>query len=413
MAPEVVDRARPALATLAEAAQARPASLVGIISGLGAAVAGYVVVAVLATLVWLGNGGGSWGALGPFTALAWAASHGLPVTIAGTTITLVPWGWVIVPVTALVLVHRHARRTADLRTLRDAAVLIVATALAYGICVGIAAVIADGTGANVLVRRALWQSAAIAVVVLAVTSPIVRTAVPARVRAMIRGGVLALLGMAGIAALLVAVLLLVHLPDAMDLARALGGGILGGLGLLLLQLGYLPIVVVWAMAFMTGAPVELSADGRLSAFLPVAPQAELPALPLLAAIPQSVSPLAWALPALVVLVGALLGASCTRNRGEQDRDEQGVDEQGGDRHGRALLARIGGSVGIAGVLVAVACLLATGSVGTQRLAGLGPAWAIAGLATIVLLAVGALPTAFVLARAKTPASAAPTLEVIP
>lgn len=382
MASPVLDRARPALSTLAQAAQRRPASLVGILTGLGAALAGFIVVALLASLVWISNGPDSWTSLLPFTALAWAASNGLPVTIAGTTISLVPWGWAVVPVLALLLAHRRAVRTADLRGPRDAAVLIAAAALVYGICVGIAAVLADATGANVLVRQALWQSVFLAAVVLACSSPTLWAALPDRVHVMVRGGLMAFLGLVGVSAVLVAVSLLVHLGEAMDLARAIGGGVLGGFGLLLLQLGYLPVLVAWALAFMTGAPVELSADGRLSAFLATAPQADLPALPILTAIPQSASPIAWALPALVVIVGALLGARLGRTL-----------------RGRALLETVIGSVLVTGLVTAFACLLATGSVGAQRLAGLGPAWGIAGLAALALLAFGALPTAFVIARA--------------
>lgn len=398
MASGVLDRARPAIGAVARIAEHRPPAFVGVIAGLGAALAGYLVVAVLTAIVWVGSSPESWASLLPFTMLTWAASHGLPVVFVGTTISLVPWGWVVVPVLALVLAHRRARRVADLRGPRDAAILIGVAAATYGICVGIAAVLSDSTGANVLVRRALWQSLFIAVVVLALTSPMIRSLLPSRFHTMVRNGVAGFLAIAATATLLFAGSLVLHLVDSLDVAQAIGGGLLGGFGLLLLQLGYLPVLVAWTMAFMTGAPVELSAGGVLSPFLAAAPQAELPALPILAAIPQSVSALAWALPVLVVLAGAMVGAMTARS------SARGVSLLLITRS--ALISAV-----LAAALVGVACVLATGSIGTQRLAGLGPSWGLAALFAGVLLIIGALPTALVLARARrTPPS--PDLEVI-
>ena len=411
MPTDVLDRARPALSALARMAERRPPALVGVLTGLGAAVLGYLVVAALTTLVWLGTSPESWSSLLPFTMLGWVASHGLPVVFGGTTISLVPWGWVVVPVLALIAVHRRTGSTADLRGPRDAGVLVIAASLTYGLCVAIAAVLSDRTGANVLVRQALWQSVAIALVILALSSPLLRAVIPAQFHIVVRSAVAAFLVMASFAVLLIALSLVTHLVEAADLFGAVGGGVLGGLGLLLLQLGYLPVLVVWAMAFMTGAPIELSADGVLSPFLAAAPQAELPTMPILTAIPQSVPIVAWLLPVVVVLAGAVAGSMISRSMATRAMISRALITRATPLRALHLLRAVAASAVITGVLVALASLLASGSLGTQRLAGLGPDWLLAGTFTIALVAIGALPTAFVISRAQRRPNP-PVLEVI-
>ena len=55
---------------------------------------------------------------------------------------------------------------------------------------------------------------------------------------------------------------------------------------------------MWAVAYLLGAGVAIGPDAVLSPFMQAPAPANLPAFPLLAALPDSSTPFAWALPIL-------------------------------------------------------------------------------------------------------------------
>ena len=391
MASPVLERARPALASLSQAAGRRPAPLVGAIAGIGAALAGLLVTGALALAAWGITTGGSMLDGLETAVLGWTLAHGLPVMVGGVEITLVPWGWVALPVTAVALVARRARAVAPCDRPIDAAGFAAGLAFAYGIAVGVGAVIGDGTGAEVIVVRAVAQGGLIAAVVALAGAPAIRALVPLTLRPMLRAGAIAAAAVTAIAALLLVISLLAHLPQAGEAVAYLAAGPAGGIAALLLQLGYVPVLIGWSAAFLVGTPVALPAGGILSAFLAATPPAELPALPLLAAVPVTAPALAWALPVLAVASGGLAGLVIGRS---------------GPAGRRVLALRAVGAAGVACLLLGALAVISGGSLGTQRLAYLGPMPVAVIAASFTLLAIGALPTAWAVARGRTAGSGA-------
>ena len=78
-------------------------------------------------------------------------------------------------------------------------------------------------------------------------------------------------------------------------------------------------MVAWAAAYLVGAGVVIGPAVVVSPFIPVTAPTALPPFPLLAALPQTASPLAWALPLAGILAGVLVGLSIARRARAESR----------------------------------------------------------------------------------------------
>jgi hypothetical protein len=160
------------------------------------------------------------------------------------------------------------------------------------------------------------------------------------------------------------------------LSGALGVDTVGTIELIALCLAYAPVGAVWAMTYCIG-PGFVVGSGTL-----VAPSGtslgDLPAFPLLAALPDEGTPPALALGGLAIplVAGLLLGLLVARRSGSTSAHAAGVGA---------------GSGALAGVLAGLLAALAHGGLTQGRLSSLGPQPVVVALWTAVeLAAVGAL-----------------------
>ena len=156
-----------------------------------------------------------------------------------------------------------------------------------------------------------------------------------------------------------------------DVVRGLGLDAVGGVVLAVAELAYLPNLVVWALAWLTGAGFAV---GEGTHFAPDGVVGgALPAVPMLGALPAAdiAGPATSLVPLLVVAVGALVGLYVHRRAG--DRAVVGVPRgvlgrcrhhgrrrrspgHGGERWDRAgRLADVGAQGAVVGSLRARAC----------------------------------------------------------
>lgn len=344
-------------------AASRPGWVASVVAGGAAALAGWVLLAAVASLAWLSAPVGPYpGVLGVSTQL-WLAGHGGGFLAEGTRWTLVPYG-----LTLLLGVLLAQVSAAVLRRLRDAGDGAAATelarsallALSYAVAVALTGMFVGGpgqagrafAGALLLASVAAWW---------------------ARSRALGRGrGVrwpawsiglgralmvgLSVLVVVGTAALVTG--LVVHRGRLVLLTEGLGGGVLGGLGAVIAQAAYVPTFVVWAVSYTLGAGFGLG-DGSL-----VSPSDThvglLPGWPVTAALP---TPGPGSLLDLVWLAGGLVAGGSAAwvyvRRSARTRPDT------------AML--LGGLVGaLLGLLVTLVGLLSRGDLGVARLTGLGP-----------------------------------------
>jgi Family of unknown function (DUF6350) len=180
---------------------------------------------------------------------------------------------------------------------------------------------------------------------------------------------------------LAAASLIANFSSALSVGESLQAGPVGGLALLVLGLGYAPVVATWAVAYAVGAGVSLGPEVLAAPFNAISSTTMLPPFPLLAAIPSR--SLEWPMLPMAIgpVAGLLLGWYVARSEG------------------RPVAYRLAMSVAacaVAGVAMAMMSALARGSLGQERMSDLGPNPPAVALAVIGLLLVGAMPAALIL-----------------
>ena len=187
------------------------------------------------------------------------------------------------------------------------------------------------------------------------------------------------------AALLAAVLILGRDRIA-AIADGLGGDGTAGILLIVIQLVWLPNLVIWAMAWALGAGVTLGEGTLLD--MNGTSLGFLPSIPVLGAVPDPgpVSELAWLWLLGGVLAGVLAALVITLNRSSE-------------RFYETSLA--GGLAGIlAGVLLFVLAWCASGGLGTQRLAHVGVGLGSLAITAPCILGLAGLVTGLVVGLAR-------------
>ena len=358
----------------------------GVVGALWAAVIGLGLAALPMLVMWMASpeSGLTWVESLRLGGLLWVVAHGVPATIAGVTVTLVPWGLVVIPALLLGYAGGWAARRSGVGTWRAAAHLVLSGAGTYAVLAGALAALTSRPTASVSVPVAAACAFVVALLALGfgtVRSSAIRLpeSVPASVLVVARAGAVGAAALVGFGAIAATVSLVVHIDDAVTMAQSLAGGIGGGLALLALGLAYVPVVAMWGTAYVMGAGVVIGPAVTISPFVAVTAPVQLPPFPLLAALPQGASPLAWALPLTGVAAGVVAGLVIARGARRESR--------------LVRLALATGAAAVAGILLAVGAFLASGALGDLRLAFLGPLPATVGILGAVLIVLGAAPGA--------------------
>lgn len=312
-----------------------PLPLQGVIELLVVAAVSLLLGALLLGAVWAAGGSDTLGAGGSLrlAGQVWLLSHGAPLSIqaveglslAGGTVTLVPLGLTLIPFGLSVVAGRRiARACWRGQFLLPFAAGMVGYAV-FGALVGLlsrteeASVDLVAAAFCPLVPVALgtlvggWSvSRSLAAVLGAdAASWLQRTSQYSRwagsyVWAVIRAGFLAAVAAVAGGALLLAAALAWNWDAVIAVYQDLGTDPAGDTALTALQLGYLPNMVVWALAWATGAGFSLGAGTTTSPFQTAL--GPLPEVPVLAAVPTG-DPWAFApgVLAIPVVAGLLAG----------------------------------------------------------------------------------------------------------
>lgn len=358
----------------------------GVVGALWAAVIGLGLAALPMLVMWMSSpeSGLTWVESLRLAGLLWVVAHGAPATIAGVAVTLVPWGLAVIPLLLLGYAGGWAARRSDVDSPRAAAHVVLAGAGTYAVVAGSLAALTSRPTASVSIPFAVGYAFVIAVLALGfgalrASGVGLPASVPVQLTAVIRAGAVGAAALIGFGAAAATVSLMVHIDDAVTVAQSLAGGIGGGLGLLALGVAYVPVVAMWGTAYVMGAGVVIGPGVTISPFVAVTAPVQLPPFPLLAALPQGATPLAWALPLSGVAAGVLAGLVIARRARRESR--------------LVRLALATGAAAVAGILLAVGAVLASGSLGDLRLAFLGPMPATVGILGAVLIVLGAAPSA--------------------
>ncbi len=353
----------------------RDAAVHGLRSAAVAATLSLLAVVLPVLLVWTADGRSGAGLADALRtgAQLWLVAHGAALDVPGGVVTLTPLGLLALPLWLLSRAGRHAERGAVARRVLFVVVPYAALAGAVSLVSSTGEVHAPAPGA--VLSSAVVATAGVVLGArrhLAVPARLRRTAVPAAAAT----GVLL-----GAGALVVAVRLGLQLSRAADLAGTTAPGAVGGLGLLVAGLLLLPNAVVCGAAWLAGPGFAIGAGTAVGPY--GVDVGNVPALPLLAALPSGAAP-GWAGP-LALLVPLLAGALAGR------LVQRSLPEAG--------LPRLVAEAGLAALLTAgtLALLsgLAAGAVGGGRLVEVGPAPMSVGLAVLAAVGAGAAVSAAV------------------
>lgn len=361
------------------------------------AVIGLVLAALPMVVIWLGSADASAVESLRLGGLLWLVANGAQIAIAGVSITLLPWGLVIIPLLLLGYSGSWAARRSGVTQIHLLLWIVVPGAVLYAlIAAGVTLATYEPTS-RVDVLDAVVRSLIVSVVALSWgairgSGALRRVGIPDVVTVPLRAGVISLAFLVGVGAVAATISLVLHIDDAITMAQALGPGVGGGAGLLLLGVAYVPVLATWGAAYVIGAGVSLGPGVTLSPFLAAGAPVSLPPFPLLAALPGQAPPMGWLLPLTGIVSGVLAGALI----GRRLRQEQRL----------VRVAGAGAAAFIAGAGMSLVAWLSAGSLGTASLISLGPDPTVVAVLTVVLVAIGAIPAAL---APRPPAR--PTLQV--
>lgn len=353
--------------------QAGPRSLLtlGTIAALAVTGTGMAVVTLLVLIGFVAAPHAGFGlpAVLRTAAMLWLVGHHVGFTFRGAgRIGLLPLGLVVLPGVLLWRAGRWVTRVGGVRRLRHVGLAALGLAIPYAIATGALALASRSALASASLLQAVAWGFLLAVAAgglgaaraLAPWGTLVRL-LPQRPRAVVVAVAGCLAALAAMAALVAGSSLAVHLHEAGTLERSLAPGVVGTALLLLLQFGYLPNAIVWAIAFTLGPGF---AFGSATVVAPTGSAlSQLPALPLLAALPPGVhsalpgglEPVVLALP---YLAGGLGGMLLVRAA-----PALGLDTA-------PMLGLVCGAV--SGCVLALLAAVSGGPLGDGRLAAVGP-----------------------------------------
>ena len=380
-----------------------PLWLQGALESAQAAVISALVVVAPIVMVWATAGfqHGGFDVLARLAGQAWLLIHGVPLLLdtagAGSaaqpesgTLSLIPLGLALIP---FLLAWRAGRRLARASYTDQLWQALLGSWLAYagfGIATGFVCRTADvgislwaaafiplvpfGLGMVVGARREAGSWSRLigvdAVAWLSRTSQHSRWA-GSYLGSAIKAGSVALMASLAMSAALLAVDLFIHWNLVVAVYEGLDAGAMGGGVLTIVQLGFLPNLVVFALAWISGAGFALGV-GSLAGPLGTA-VGPLPSVPVFAALPAG--SLDFGFVALVVpaLAGALAGWWFLRE-GENHFDEWlSIKIRARWFTAAASTLVLGAVIGsVAGLLAAGLAWLARGSAGIGRLTEIGP-----------------------------------------
>ncbi|WP_449385685.1 cell division protein PerM [Cellulomonas soli] len=360
------DEPRRAAPFFASAIDGAPRWVAGVLCALQGALLSLLVLVVPAVVAYVAtsadpsNEGVGWLRSVGVGAGLWLLGHGVPLSVGGASVSLVPLG---VSALAVFTCYASARRSGVasrsglLAGVGTYVLLTLVVALAAGVSggalavalLGAAAVAVLGLGTGLLARPEApsWRE---------VSRPVwSRVAAPARVGA--AAGALAVAVLVLLAAVLASVWVLAGRASITDLVRALNLDVIGGSVLAVTELTYAPNLVVWAFCWIVGPGFAVGDGSRFAPAEVVA--VPLPTVPLLGSLPTpdaAGGPMTWT-PVLVLLVGALVGWTVHRRlQATRARD---------------VLVALGALALTAGALSAVLVALAAGAIGPGSMAVVG------------------------------------------
>ena len=386
-----------------------------------AAVLSALVVILPLTGVWAANGFSDrdYASLARLSGQAWLLLHGVPLSLtypAGTVgpeesgglLSLIPLGLTLIPFFLCWRAGRRLARACYTDQLWQALLgalgtyALLGTAAAYfsaneDVSISLVAgalIPLVSAGLGVIIGARMEAGSWVRLIGVDLTDWIARTSQHSRwagsyLWAAVRAGVVGIVAAVGLAAVLFVVALAVSWAEIATVYQKLDAGIIGGIVLTVAQLGLLPNLVLWTLAWASGAGFSIGTGSMISPLeTTVGP---LPAVPVLAALPTGQLEFAYAALLIPVAAGVLAGWWFLRE-GENHFDEWlSIKIRARWFTASASTVCLGVVIGVvSGLLAAAIALIARGSLGIGRFVEIGPDPLWTGIWVAAEVAVGAV-----------------------
>lgn len=373
-----------------------PPLIAGAIAAGVAVVIGYIFTLGFIMAAWLFAAHGSESTIQVLRAagIAWQVLHLVPLVIGTTTIGVLPWGFLVVPVLILWKATHWALKSAQPKSAVDFVRIAISISLIYSLLAGLIGLISSTndlyTGVFSAIFHSLFVSAAATtacVVTYAPSRTILTDALPKLFVDGIRPAVISfgLLFVAG--SLLTSVSLILNWAQVRAVTTLMAPGFIDGFFMTLLGIGYLPTVNVWGMSYLLGPGIMLG--GGVVTPENASPGA-LPAFPLLSILPSESAALATYFILIPILIGIAIYFLLPRERWEAQGDSVAVALSFVVRWREVVTLLV--SVGLLSAFVWIAASASSGSLGTGYLKFVGPVPSQVAFAAISVCGLSALLT---------------------
>ena len=382
-------------------APTKPVLLSAVISAGACLLTGLLSCAAVAVIGWLGaTFGGASGAIRA-GASAWLVAHKAGVTLGGASVTIAPLGLTLFLAWCLYRGGKSAARTSAADRTKDLILLSGAFAVVYGLGALIVALLtADGSlkvsplSAFLGAATLAFVAGSIGVLVESGAAEDIADATPSGLRDTLPAAAAAVLTVIAIASVLYAVLLAIHFSRITGMLELLDAGVIGSVVLFAICLMLVPNMVLYVVSFLAGPGFQLGAGTTIA---PTGVDVgNLPALPLLAAVPEDGATPTYllVLTAVVPLVAGVVAGLVVVRRGLADQEAEAL---GWDAFAlRGAIAAL-----IAGVMLYVLMALSGGSAGPGRMSAVGIPAALPAAGVLAAgMAIGAAITAAVIASRR-------------
>ena len=373
-----------------------PPLIAGAIAAGVAVVIGYILTLGFIMAAWLFAAHGSESTVQVLRAagIAWQVMHLVPLAIGTTTIGVLPWGFLVVPVLILWKATQWALKSSQPKTAIDFIRIAISISLIYSGLAGLIGLICSTNDLYTGITSSILHTL---IVALAVTSVCIITYAPSRTiltDAMpklivdgIRPAVISfgLLFIAG--SLLTSVALILNWAQVRAVTTLMAPGFIDGFFMTLLGIGYLPTVNVWAMSYLLGPGIMLG--GGVVNPENASPGA-LPAFPLLSILPSESAALSAYFVVVPILIGIAIYFLIPRERWSAQGDSIAIALSFVVRWREVVTLLV--SVGLLSIFVWIAAAASSGSLGIGYLKFVGPVPIEVAAAAIAVCGLSALLT---------------------
>lgn len=261
-------------------------------------------IAFASLIVWATAGSSTGSTSDPIFTSLWffLAAHQIPLDIAGSLagarLTFLPLGALLL---VFLAIRSGVKRSLELFDEDRKRRVVPVFALLYSLLLIIISLFSSLRDEVVSVR--IYIAIPIALIVTFLFSLIASRLMPARTRQpweiATSWAAFALALLLALAALVLVLSLAIHYRAVLDLTTVISPGIFGGVALLVIQVLYLPNMVVATLGYISGSGAHIGSESIIHPFIFELDQ--LPALPLLGALPRGTFP--WAIAGAFVVIG--------------------------------------------------------------------------------------------------------------